>query len=180
MMVWKMFLLFQGFILRFHVNLARCTTIFGNPQISPICIFVDASASRTWIKTKSVERLLGIHPPKNASLTSDPTSAKGFQQETAWLFVVYRGIMGNISTTYLFIIYRDYSKPLYYDPYEPTRIHWNVMTVLNVALFGFHWLTTFFCDFDAHVFDPMRCVPFFFQRKWIWKMATFCIPRGIF
>ena len=25
MMVWKMFLLFQGFILRFHVNLARCT-----------------------------------------------------------------------------------------------------------------------------------------------------------
>ena len=28
MMVWKMFLLFQGFILRFHVNLARCNQSF--------------------------------------------------------------------------------------------------------------------------------------------------------
>ena len=35
MMVWKMFLLFQGCILRFHVNLARCTSCF-NPSPIPV------------------------------------------------------------------------------------------------------------------------------------------------
>ena len=35
MMVWKMFLLSQGFILRFHVNLARCTALSFNSTSWP-------------------------------------------------------------------------------------------------------------------------------------------------
>ena len=58
MMVWKMFLLFQGFILRFHVNLARCISNY------------------IWIRNQTIKKLKPLrHTVFSTHLTIETTMA---------------------------------------------------------------------------------------------------------
>ena len=66
-------------------------------------------------------------------------------QNPGWLGYIWH------YTTHL---YGDHSKPTYKDPYEPTRISWNVIRVLNFERCSNGWLEDDPCLLGF--FTPMR------------------------